>query len=70
MIFFVLIPMVLGPAIGDIACRSSAITYINEYGVETIVPAKSMFLFAAIVSIITLIPLFLLIKKGFKVEEE
>ena len=70
MIFFVLIPMVLGPAIGDIACRSSAITYINEYGVETIVPAKSMFLYAAIVSIITLIPLFLLIKKGFKVEEE
>ena len=70
MIFFVLIPMVLGPAIGDIACRSSMITYINEYGVETIVPAKSMFLYAAIVSVLTLIPLFMLIKKGFKVEEE
>ena len=70
MIFFVLIPMVLGPAIGDIACRSSMITYINEYGVETIVPAKSMFLYAAIVSVLTLIPLFFLIKKGFKVEEE
>jgi hypothetical protein len=70
MIFFVLIPMVLGPAIGDIACRSSMITYINEYGVETIVPAKSMFLYAAVVSILTLVPLFFLIKKGFKVEEE
>ena len=70
MIFFVLIPMVLGPAIGDIACRSSAITYINEYGVETIVPAKSMFLYAAIVSVLTLVPLYFLIKKGFKVEEE
>lgn len=70
MIFFVLIPMVLGPAIGDIACRSSAVTYINEYGVETIIPAKSMFLYAAIVSILTLVPLFFLIKKGFKVEEE
>ena len=70
MIFFVLIPMVLGPAIGDIACRSSMITYINEYGVETIVPAKSMFLFAAIVSVLTLVPLFFLSKKGFKVEEE
>ncbi len=70
MIFFVLIPMVLGPVIGDIACRSSAVTYINEYGVETIVPAKSMFLYAAIVSVITLIPLYFLNKKGFKVEEE
>ena len=70
MIFFVLIPMVLGPAIGDIACRSSMITYINEYGVETIVPAKSMFLYAAIVSVLTLVPLYFLIKKGFKVEEE
>ena len=70
MIFFVLIPMVLGPAIGDIACRSSMITYINEYGVETIVPAKSMFLYAAVVSILTFVPLFFLIKKGFKVEEE
>ena len=68
MIFFVLIPMVLGPALGDIACRGSAITYINEYGVETIVPAKSMFLYAAIVSVLALIPLFFLIKKGFKVE--
>ena len=64
MIFFVLIPMVLGPAIGDIACLNSAITYINEYNVETIVPAKSMFLYAAIVSVLTLIPLYMLIKKG------
>ena len=64
MIFFVLIPMVLGPAIGDIACLKSSITYINEYNVETIVPAKSMFLYAAIVSVLTLIPLYMLIKKG------
>ncbi len=70
MIFFVLIPMVLGPAIGDIACRNSAVTYINEYGVETIIPAKSMFLYAAIVAVITLVPLYFLVKKGFKVEEE
>ncbi len=70
MIFFVLIPMVLGPAIGDIACRNSAVTYINEYGVETIIPAKSMFLYAAIVAVITLVPLYFLVKKGFKVENE
>ena len=70
MIFFVLIPMVLGPALGDIACRSSAVSYVNEYGVKTPVPSSSMFLYAAIVSVLTLVPLYFLIKKGFKVEEE
>ncbi|MBR2315841.1 MAG: MFS transporter [Clostridia bacterium] len=70
MIFTVLIPMVVGPWLGDLACRNSAVTYINEYGVDTIVPSKSMFLYAAIVSVFVLAPLFLLIKKGFAVEEE
>ena len=69
MIFTVLIPMVLGPYLGDLACRNSAVTYMNEYGVETIVPSKSMFLYAAIVSVFVLVPLFALIKKGFDVEE-
>ncbi len=70
MIFTVLIPMVLGPALGDMACRNSAVTYVNEYGVDTIVPSASMFVYAAIVSVFVLIPLFLLIKKGFEVEEK
>ena len=69
MIFTVLIPMVLGPMLGDLACRNSAVTYMNEYGVATIVPSKSMFVYAAIVSVFVLIPLFFLIKKGFEVEE-
>jgi len=70
MIFTVLLPMVIGPALGDLACRNSAITYPNEYGVETIVPSSSMFLYAAIVSVFVVIPLIFLIKKGFKVEEK
>lgn len=70
MIFTVLIPMVVGPYLGDLACRNSAVTYVNEYGVDTIVPSKSMFLFAAIVSAFVVIPLIFLIKKGFEVEEE
>lgn len=69
MIFTVLIPMVVGPVLGDIACRNAAATYLNEFGVETIVPAKSMFFVAAIVCALVLIPLFFLIKKGFAVEE-
>ena len=69
MIFTVLLPMVIGPALGDLACRNSAITYANEFGVETIVPSSSMFLYAAIVSVFVVIPMIFLIKKGFKVEE-
>ncbi len=68
MIFTVLIPMVVGPAIGDIACRNSAVTYLNEYGVETIVPSGSMFTYAAVIAVFVFVPLCILIKKGFKVE--
>ncbi len=70
MIFVVLIPMVVGPYLGDIACRTAAATYLNEFGVETIVPNKNMFLVAAIVCSLLLVPLFFLIKKGFHVEEK
>ena len=69
MIFVVMLPMVIGPYLGDLACRNSNITYTNEFGINTIVPSKSMFLYAAIVSVFIFIPLFFLIKKGFKVEE-
>ncbi|MBR2591094.1 MAG: MFS transporter [Clostridia bacterium] len=69
MIFVVMLPMVVGPFLGDLACRNSNITYMNEYGINTVVPSKSMFLYAAIVSVFVFIPLFFLIKKGFDVEK-
>ncbi len=62
MIFTVLIPMVVGPAIGDIACQISNLTIV-EYGVEKLVPSTSMFFFAAIVGIFVFIPIVLLAKK-------
>ena len=68
MIFVVLIPMIVGPLLGDVACRNSAVTYTNEFGVKTLVPSSSMFLYAAIVAVFVFIPLFFLIKKGFEVE--
>ncbi len=70
MIFFVLIPMVVGPAIGDIACRSAGASYINEYGIETLVPDAKMFLYSAIVAVLVFIPLLILKKKGFEKTEE
>lgn len=66
MIFSVLLPMVVGPAIGDIACRISNLTII-EYGVEKLVPSTSMFGFAAVVATLVFIPIGILAKqKAFK----
>ena len=66
MIFTVLLPMVIGPVIGDMACQKAAQTIINEVGAEVIVPAKDMFLWAGVVCIFGIIPLYLLIKKGIE----
>ncbi len=65
MIFAVLLPMVIGPVIGDMACQRAAQTIINEANAAVIVPAKNMFLWAGVVSIFALVPLYFLIKKGF-----
>ena len=71
MIFFVLIPMVLGPTIGDFVCSvSKSGQYIDETGNIAYNPCAEMFLAAGIVSILTLIPLIVLKKKGFKAEEK
>lgn len=64
MIFAVMLPMVIGPVIGDKACQSAAHTILNEVGAEVIVPAKNMFLWAGIVCVLALIPLYFLIRKG------
>ena len=69
MIFVVLLPMVVGPVIGDIACRNAGATYTNEFGVETIVPDATMFIYSAIVAILVFVPLLLLKKKGLEKKE-
>ncbi len=68
MIFAVLLPMVIGPYLGEKACLNSAVEYVNEYGVTQVVPASSMFAYAAVVTACTAIPLIFLAKKGFKAE--
>ncbi len=70
MIFCVLIPMVVGPSIGDFVCSVSASgQYIDEVGNATYEPCPAMFMAAAVVSLFIFIPLIALKKKGFKVEE-
>ncbi len=78
MIFVVLIPMIIGPILGNIASLNSAVKYvINEYvvegnliQVEEIIPSSSMFLYSSILALLVLVPLGLLIKKGFEVEDK
>lgn len=69
MIFAVMLPMIIGPVIGDMACQHAAQTMINEVGAEVIVPAKDMFLWAGVVCLFALIPLYFLIRKGVDVNE-
>lgn len=71
MIFSVLIPMVVGPYIGDLTCSlSKSGQYIDETGNLAYAPCAEMFLAAAVVAVFIFIPLAILKKKGFGVEEK
>ena len=70
MIFVVLIPMVIGPKLGEIASRGSQIYYENEVHVQKLLPSASMFSYAAVAAAVALIPLIILMKKGIELKEE
>ena len=61
MIFAVLLPMVIGPAIGAWTIKNSESTYI-DLGVVKHVPTPSIFLAAGIVLLLVLVPIFFLRK--------
>ena len=62
MLFGVLLPMILGPAIGAAVIRGSDSTYI-DLGVVKTVPTPSIFLAAAAVLLLILPPVLLLRKR-------
>ena len=70
MIFNVLIPMVIGPMLGNLAAANSGVTYTDEYNVVKDAPTSHMFLYAAIVAAFVFIPLAVLIKKGFEIKAD
>ena len=61
-IFQVLIPMVVGPTLGNIAAKNSTVTYM-ENGAEKVLPTEAMFLYAAIVAAFIFIPILAFLKK-------
>ncbi len=69
MIFYVLIPMVVGPAIGNFVINNfPAGTYINDYGETVNVPVPGIFLASAIASVFILVPVIAL-RKTWKAKE-
>ncbi len=62
MIFLVLIPMVVGPTLGNIAAKNSNVVYI-ENGAEKVLPTEAMFLYAGIVALLFFIPMLTFLKK-------
>lgn len=70
MIFLVLIPMVTGPFIGRGVSYINAKYYTNEYLQQTILPNSFIFLFAAIIIALAVIPALFIIFKERKLKNE
>ncbi|MBR3620673.1 MAG: hypothetical protein IKN56_04130 [Clostridia bacterium] len=70
MIFGVMIPMIIGPAIGSAVTETFAVkTYTNDYAEVVNVPPPHIFLAAAAVGIFVFVPLAFLIKEWKSVEK-
>ncbi|MFI3168011.1 MAG: MFS transporter [Bacillota bacterium] len=63
LIFTVLIPMVVGPYIGNAIIQNSGATYINEYSEIVNVPVPAIYLASAIFSVFVLAPLWIFYKR-------
>lgn len=59
MVFSVLIPMVVGPTLGNIATK-------NTTGAEDVLPTKAIFLYAGVAALFVFIPMIALLKKEKK----
>ena len=59
MVFSVLIPMIVGPTLGNIATK-------NTTGAENVLPTKAIFLYAGVVALFVFIPMIALLKKEKK----
>lgn len=63
MIFLVLIPMVTGPYIGQAVSYINKYEYTNEFRIKVVRPNAFIFLFAAIIIALAVIPTLIVIKK-------
>jgi MFS family permease len=64
-VFFTLIPMVIGTILGNIVVKTGAGTAINEFGITENIPTESIFFWGAILTVLTFIPLYFATNKYF-----
>ena len=69
MIFVVLIPMIIGPLIGNALCRIGGTPYQNEYDQTVYPPNKWLFLVTGIIFLCAVVPVILMIRKEKKLNE-
>ncbi len=62
MIFFVLIPMIIGPFIGSAIIKNYGKSYLDEFGAVQYIPNPEIFLGGALVSLLVFIPLVFIIR--------
>ena len=65
-LFFTLIPMILGTIIGNFIIKNGAGTVVNEYGIVENIPTESIFMWAAILVVLSFIPLYYAGKHYYK----
>lgn len=63
MIFFIMIPMAIGPFIGSTVIKNSNMTYTDEFGVLQSVPTPGIFLAGSIVGLLAFIPIYFILKR-------
>ena len=57
MIFFVMVPMIIGPFLGSSVIKNSSSTYMDEFGVIQSTPIPEIFLAGSIVALLAIIPI-------------
>ena len=62
MIFFIMIPMIIGPFIGSMVIKASDNTYVDQFGVIQSTPIPGIFLAGSIVAVIAFIPIYFVLQ--------
>lgn len=57
-LFFTLIPMIIGTVIGNVIIKHGAGTIVNEYGITENIPTEDIYMWAAVLMLLTFVPLF------------
>lgn len=70
MVFFVMLPMIIGPFIGSAIIKNGNLNYIDEFGELVYIPTPYMFLAGAIIALLTIIPIVFILKTNIEKYQE